>query len=123
MACLILVVVNRWEKAQLWRNTTTNAGHWLEVKLEQPAPNRDAIGAWLEVKLGDKVMRSEITVGGGHASGQNGWWHVGLSGLAQAELRVIWPDGTTGKWQKLDTNNFYVVKRDEAARIWFPKSG
>ena len=118
---LDLVVVNRWEKAQLWRNTTANAGNWLEVKLEQPAPNRDAIGAWLEVKRDDKVMRREITVGGGHASGQNGWWHVGLGDMAHAELRVIWPDGTNGEWQKVDSNNFYVVARDTAPKVRLPR--
>jgi enediyne biosynthesis protein E4 len=118
---LDLVVVNRWEKAQLWRNTTANAGHWLEVKLEQPASNRDAIGAWLEVKHGDNIMRREITVGGGHASGQNGWWHVGLGDLDKAEFRVIWPDGTNGEWQKVDGNNFYVVARDAPAKVWLPK--
>ena len=41
--------MNRMENAQIWRNTSTNAGRWIEVKLRQPAPNRDAIGAWLEV--------------------------------------------------------------------------
>ena len=41
--------------------------------------NRDAIGAWIEVRCGDgKVMRREITVGGGHASGELGWRHFGL---------------------------------------------
>ena len=32
-----LVVVNRNSPAQIWRNTSRNAGHWIEVKLEQPA--------------------------------------------------------------------------------------
>ena len=35
---LDLVVVNRWESAQIWRNTSQNAGRWIEVKLQQPAP-------------------------------------------------------------------------------------
>ncbi len=118
---LDLVVVNRWEKAQLWRNITASAGHWLVVKLEQPAPNRDAIGAWLEVKRGDKVMRREITVGGGHASGQNGWWHFGLGDMAQVEIRVVWPDGSNGEWQKADSNNFYIVARDAPPKLWQPK--
>ena len=40
---LDLVVVNRWENAQVWRNTSQNAGRWIEVKLQQagPEPRRD----------------------------------------------------------------------------------
>ncbi len=120
---LDLVVVNRWEKAQLWRNTTsTNAGRWIEVKLQQPGPNRDAIGAWLEVKRGSTVMRREIFVGGGCASGQNGWWHFGLGDTTQAEIRVVWPDGASGDWQSMDSDNFYVLERGKPAKMWVSKN-
>jgi enediyne biosynthesis protein E4 len=115
---LDMVVVNRWENAQIWRNASTNAGHWIEVKLEQPAPNRDAIGAWIEVKRGGKIMRREITVGGGHASGEAGWWHMGLGGMAEAELRVVWPDGTGGEWEKVASDRFYVLERGKPAKVW-----
>jgi hypothetical protein len=115
---LDLVVVNRWESAQLWRNTSQNAGRWIEVKLQQEGPNRDAIGAWLEVRCGSRVMRREITVGGGHASGQNGWWHFGLGDYAKAEMRVIWPDGVNGDWQAVDSDNFYIIERGKPARAW-----
>ena len=66
-------------------------------------------------------MRREITVGGGHASGQSGWWHFGLGEAAEAELRVLWPDGATGDWQRVEGNNFYVVERDKPARLWLAK--
>jgi hypothetical protein len=118
---LDLVVVNRWEKAQLWRNTSTKAGRWIEVKLQQTGANRDAIGAWLEVKRGATVMRREISVGGGCASGQNGWWHFGLGDMAQAEVRVIWPDGTNGEWQSVNSDNFYILERSKSAQAWTAK--
>jgi hypothetical protein len=118
---LDLVVVNRWDKAQLWRNTSNKAGHWIEVRLQQPSPNRDAIGAWLEVRRGSTVMRREISVGGGCASGQSGWWHFGLGDTAQAEIRVVWPDGTGSEWQRVDSNNFYILERSKPARLWVAK--
>ena len=111
-----LVVVNRWKTAQLWRNTTADAGRWIEVKLQQPGPNRDAIGSWLEVRRGPSVMRREITVGGGHAGGENGWKHFGLGATTRPELRVIWPDGEASDWQKLDCDGFYVLERGKPAR-------
>ena len=53
-------------------------GHWIGLRLTEPAPNRDAIGAWVEVQAGDRTIQREVTVGGGHASGQLGWIHFGL---------------------------------------------
>jgi hypothetical protein len=116
-----LVVVNRWQTAQLWRNETPNAGHWIEVKLSQNGANRDAIGAWVEVRCnGSAVTRREITIGGGHASGELGWWHFGLGDSGQAEVRVTWPDGSTSEWEKVAGNSFYVVERGKPVRQWSP---
>ena len=115
-----LIVVNRWEKAQLWRNTTPNAGHWIEVRLEQPGANRDGIGAWIEVRRGAAVMRREITVGGGHASGELAWWHFGLGDSVRPEIRVIWPDGAVSGWQPVERDGFYIVERDKPLKQWLP---
>ncbi len=115
-----LVVVNRHAPVQVWRNTTPDAGGWVQVTLAQPAPNIDAIGAWIEVRMGDAVQRREITSGGGHGSGANGWWHFGLGLAALAEVRVIWPDGTQGPWQKVRANAFYTLERGAEPRAWTP---
>jgi enediyne biosynthesis protein E4 len=109
---LDLVVVNRNDKAQLWRNTSSNLGHWVQFKLLQPNTNRDAIGALIELKLGDKITRREITSGGGHASGENGWWHFGLGSIAHTQVRITWPDGSTGGWQTIAADNFYIMDRN-----------
>jgi hypothetical protein len=115
-----LVVVNRWESAQLWRNSGGGDGHWLGLALRQPAPNRDAIGAWIEVRSGGNIQRREITVGGGHAGGQSGWWHFGLGGESAAEVRVIWPDGTEGEWQGVQADHFYRLRPEATPEVWSP---
>lgn len=96
-------------------------GHWLQLRLSQPAPNVDAVGAWIEVRTGDRVQAIELTVGGGHASGQAGWTHVGLGPATRAEVRVRWPDGETTEWAPVDADRFLVVDRGQTdPAVWQP---
>ena len=115
-----LVVVNRRETAKIWRNITPDAGRWIELLLANLSSNRNAIGAWIEVRQGDKIQTREITSGGGHASGQNGWWHFGAGDAPSVDVRMIWPDGSTGPWQTVATNGFYVMSPNDAPRAWTP---
>lgn len=113
-----IVVVHRWENAQLLRNTSTNAGHWVELSLEQDGANRNAIGAWVEVRCNGTVMRREITVGGGHAGGQAGWIHFGLGDATAADIRLLWPDGVAGGWQTVSGDAQYVIAKGKPMRLW-----
>ena len=128
---LDMVVVNRWDKAQLWRNVGAGTaaqpaamGHWLQVRLTQAGANRDAIGAWLEVDLGGRIIRQELLTGGGHASGHLGWLHFGLGNTTQVKLRVLWPnaEGSKGsEWHDLVADSFYIVDKTSGARKWNPE--
>jgi enediyne biosynthesis protein E4 len=117
---LDLVVVNRWASAEIWRQTSASSGSWVEVRLAQGGSNRDAIGAVVEIKRGDKVERHEITSGGGHVSGSVGWLHYGLGAAESADLRVIWPDGTEGDWQTLPAGTFQILRPGAPAENWTP---
>jgi hypothetical protein len=126
---LDLVVVNRREPVKVWRNVgqgdaegAVPTGHWLAVRLEQPAPNVDAIGAWLEVRTDDRTTSRGVTVGGGHASGQAGWLHTGLGDATEAEVRVQWPDGETGPWTPVAADSFVTIERGAAHAVpWLPE--
>jgi hypothetical protein len=116
-----LVVVNRRAGAQVWRNAGAGNGRFIEVRLAQDGPNRDGVGAWVEVRCdGDAVMRREITVGGGHAGGELGWRHFGLGDSDKVEVRVLWPDGTDGGWQPVEPGGFYLIERGRAPKAWTP---
>ena len=121
---LDLVVMNRGSPAQIWRNTgMEKPAHWLAFRVAQAAPNRAAIGAWVEVRVGDKLMRHEIFAGGGHGSGQVGWVHFGLGDAKAAEMRVIWPDMTASDWQPVAADAFFNVTRDQPIKAWVPNHG
>jgi len=116
---LDMVVVNRLGPAKLWRNISAGLGGWLQVRLQQEGANRDAIGAWMEVDLGGRIIRRENTIGGGHASGHLGWLHWGLGKSQDIKLRVQWPNdgGHWGPWQSLQPNSFYVIDKSAGATV------
>jgi hypothetical protein len=96
-------------------------GRWLEVRATQPGGNRDAIGAWIEVRVGDAVVRRELTIGGGHAGGQLGPVHFGLGPAAESEVRVLWPDGEAGPWFRVSSDQTIEVSRGATgAKPWRP---
>lgn len=116
---LDLVVVSRWTPARLWRNDGP-AGGAVQLRLSQPGPNRDAVGAWVELKRGETVTRREVTVGGGHASGQSGWIHFGMGEANEAEIRVLWPHGEAEPWRKVAAGGFYILEPGGEPVRWAP---
>jgi hypothetical protein len=125
---LDLIEVNYGAPVRLWRNVGTGdaskpraMGNWLGLSVVQPGPNANAIGAWVEVRVGDRILRRELTIGGGHAGGHLGWIHFGLGDSAEADVRVSWPGGETGPWLRATKNQFAVVTRGAGAlRRWSP---
>jgi len=68
------------------------------------------------------VTRRELTVGGGHVSGQLGWVHVGLGTADAADIRVQWPDGEVGPWLHVSADQFVdIVRGGTQAMPWMPK--
>ena len=119
---LDLVLVVRREPVRLWRNVGTGTaeqpttmGHWLAVDLDQEAANHDAIGAWVAVRVGGREIERELTVGGGHASGQLVPLHFGLGAAISTEVRVTWPDGKVGPWLPTDADRTVTVRRGATA--------
>ncbi len=128
---LDLVEVNRREPVTVWRNVGSGTapepepiGNWAAIRLRQDGGNVDAVGAWIEVRLGDRVVEREVTVGGGHAGGQLGWIHFGLGDRTRADIRVHWPDGATGEWMELDADTFAIIARGESEPlVWDVETG
>jgi len=125
---LDLVQVNYGAPVRIWRNVGTGdasrphaMGNWLALSVGQGGPNANAIGAWVEVRVGGRVARRELTIGGGHAGGQLGWIHFGLGDSPSADVRVLWPGGETGPWIPVPANEFRVITRGVAeAHKWSP---
>jgi hypothetical protein len=127
---LDILEVTRRENVKLWRNVgggTADApapmGNWVGLRLTEPSPNRDAIGAWVEVQAGDRTLQREVTVGGGTASGQLGWIHFGLGGAANAQVRVTWPGGEVGPWIPVAANGYSTIERGASQAVPWTQGG
>ena len=127
---LDLVEVNYGAPVRVWRNvgsgTATDPvtmGHWIGLRPLQSGPNVDAVGAWVEVRIGDRIQRRELTIGGGHAGGQLGPIHVGLGEATSAEVRVLWPGGEAGPWLRVSADHVFDIRRGDAeAHAWSPRN-
>ena len=125
---LDLVEIGYGAPVRIWRNVGSGdaanpraMGNWLALSVGQGGPNASAIGAWIEVHVGDRTLRRELTVGGGHAGGQIGWINFGLGDASGADVRVLWPGGETGPWLPVAANEFIVMRRGDAeAHRWSP---
>ena len=114
---LDIVIVDRMSNVRVYRNVGLGSeaapraiGNWIALQLRDDGANRDAIGSWIEVKTDAGVQQRELTIGGGHASGELGPVHFGLGRSGSAQVRVTWPDGTQGDWQAVNANQGYVIQ-------------
>lgn len=126
---LDIVVVNRTENAQVWRNVgfgdadePVDMGNWLAIQLTQPESNLQAVGAWVEVEIGDLIVRKEVTIGGGHAGDQLGWIHFGLGESDQATVSVYWPDGGSNTVSDVAANSFLIIDPHLPPEYWTPSA-
>jgi hypothetical protein len=88
--------------ALLLRNDGPRAAgerHWLIVRALTPVGDggfRDAIGAQVTVKAGEKMQMREVQTGGSVLSANDPRVHFGLGPAARVDrLEVRWPDGMT----------------------------
>jgi hypothetical protein len=122
-----LLLANLGEPVRLWRNAGAGTaaaparmGSWISVHLGQPGPNRDAIGAVVEIKVGEAIIARELVVGGGHIGGRLGPIHAGIGTSTTAQVRVTWPDGVAGPWLTIGANRFVDIQRGAPAPAPWP---
>ena len=82
--------------AQVLRNATAGAGHWLQVELEFKGKNRDAVGAVVRAHIGKTVLMRTVQSGTGYLSQDAQRLHFGLGDAKKIDrLDVLWPDGSS----------------------------
>jgi hypothetical protein len=103
---LDLVVAALGAPAELWRNVTEGAGHWLVVRLVGTKSNRDGIGARVTVGRQSRVMATSL----GYASSSHAGLHFGLGDRTEIErIDVAWPSGTKQVIEKVQADRLVTI--------------
>jgi hypothetical protein len=94
----------------LFRNTTSTAGNWIEVRLQGAGPNAQALGAKVWLTVGGEQQYREA----GDAIVQYGQsdavLHFGVGAATTIdELRIRWPDGSVQTMNGLPANQLLEV--------------
>lgn len=84
---------------------------WMEFRLEGTKSNRAAIGARVEVKIGELKMVRQVEGGtGAHAQQNSMTIHFGLGNFEGVnEATIYWPSGTVQKLGRLEARKIHYV--------------
>ncbi|MCI0748866.1 MAG: CRTAC1 family protein [Verrucomicrobia subdivision 3 bacterium] len=86
--------------------------HWLRLKLVGKRANRDAIGAWIRVKVGDQVIARQVMPTRSYLSQSELPVTVGLGSERQfTDLEVVWPGGQVQKVANARVDSLTVVEQ------------
>ena len=95
--------------ATLWRNDTSG-NNYLAVKLKGEPPNTQAVGARITLRVGDRDLMREVTLGSNFLSNNptDQLFGLGLEDRVET-LTIDWPDGSETMQQDLEANQRLTV--------------
>ena len=92
---LDVIITQNGGEPLLLRNDLALDHHWLRLKLTGTAANRDAIGAWVEVRAGDTMQRRQVMPSRSYLSQVEPVLTFGLGVADRVDsVDVFWPDDT-----------------------------
>jgi hypothetical protein len=97
--------------AMLLRNEGGNGNNSLRVTLLGTKSNRDGIGAHIEAKIGDRVLRRMVKSGSSYCSASELPVTLGAGDRSKIEdLKIQWPSGAVTQLQNVPANQAITVR-------------
>ena len=94
----------------LLRNDQQLGHHWLRLKLVGTKSNRDAIGAWIRVRLGDQTLCRQVMPTRGYLSQSELPVTIGLGAASRPEaVEILWPSGTRQELESIAIDRMMTV--------------
>lgn len=105
------VVVSRFDgPAEVFRNISPSAAHWLILKAEGRRSNRDGIGAKIRLESASGVQYNHVTTSVGYAGSSDRRVHFGLGKDALVEkLEIRWPSGARQQLENIPADQILTV--------------
>ena len=109
---LDVVMTQTNQKPVLLRNDQDLGHHWIRLKLVGASSNRDAIGAWVRLRVGDQDYWRQVMPTRSYLSQSEKIITFGM-GKAESyqELEVIWPGGQTQQCQGLAVDAQHEIRQ------------
>jgi hypothetical protein len=96
----------------LLRNSSNGSSHYLRFKLIGTSPNRDAIGARIEVRRGGQTLRRQVMPARSYLSQVELPVTLGLGQIDRVDgVTVHWPDGSVQEVQDFCVDALSVVEQ------------
>ena len=104
------VVGHVFSPASLVTNRTEDVGHFLTIQLCGVQSDRDAIGATVYSRVGDRVLTRQLTAGDGYMASNHRQLVIGLGPARQVdELIVRWRSGNEQTWKNVPGNREIII--------------
>ncbi|VAW97086.1 ASPIC/UnbV domain protein [hydrothermal vent metagenome] len=111
---LDLILTDNRGPVKLLRNDLPKHFNYLRIQLQSKTSNRDAIGAKVHVKLGNKIMFREVKINSGYLSSSERTLTFGLNRATQADSIVVtWPNGQTSKFETVASQQEILIIEGE----------
>ncbi len=113
-----LVITTVGNRARIFRNVARRRGHWLMVQAFDPKLNRDAYGAEVRLRAGQRVWPRVINPGDSFQSSSDPRAHFGLGDAASYDaIDVLWPDGLAEVFPGGAADRIVVLRRGDGKEI------
>jgi hypothetical protein len=110
-----LLITASGQAPRLLRNDQLLGRHWLRLKLVGGESNRDAIGAWVQVKLPGRTLWRQVMPTRSYLSQTELPVTFGLGKVDKVESVIVhWPDGTRQKVEQVKVDSQQTIKQAEA---------
>ncbi|HBI45508.1 MAG TPA: hypothetical protein DDY78_22035 [Planctomycetales bacterium] len=111
---LDLLVTSVAGPARLYRNVAPNRGHWLLLRVVDPALRRDAYGAEVTVRAEGRRWLRRVNPGQSYLCSSDPRVHFGLGQAGQVDgIDILWPDGARETFPGVKADQALVLRKGE----------